>query len=40
MGDVHAEHAPEGLVNPAASWGTLGAHVAAAQGACGGEGGV
>ena len=28
MGDAHAEHAPEGLVDPAVAWGTLGAHVA------------
>ena len=35
MGDVHAEHAPEGLVNPTGPWGTLGAHVAAAWGARG-----
>ena len=33
MGDVHAEHAPEGLVNPAVAWGTLGAHVVNARGA-------
>ena len=35
MGDVHAEHAPEGLVNPAVAWGTLGAHVVNAKGARG-----
>ena len=33
MGDVHAERAPEGLVNPAVAWGTLGAHVVNAKGA-------
>ena len=32
MGDAHAEHAPEGLVNPAVAWGTLGAHVVNAKG--------
>ena len=26
MGNVHADHSPEGLVNPAVAWGTLGAH--------------
>ena len=35
MGDAHAEHAPEGLVNPAVAWGTLGAHVVNAKGARG-----
>ena len=35
MGDAHAEHAPEGLVNPAVAWGTLGAHVVNAKGAHG-----
>jgi len=35
MGDVHAGHAPEGLVNPAVAWGTLGAHVVNAKGARG-----
>jgi hypothetical protein len=35
MGDVHAEHAPEGLVDPAVAWGTLGAHVVNAKGARG-----
>ena len=35
MGDVHAGHAPEGLVNPAVAWGTLGAHVVNAKGAHG-----
>ena len=41
MGDAHAEHSPEGLVNPAVAWGTLGAHVVnakGAHGACGGGG--
>ena len=41
MGDARAEHAPEGLVNPAVAWGTLGAHVVnarGAHGACGGRG--
>ena len=41
MGDAHAEHAPEGLVDPAVAWGTLGAHVVNARGAfgaCGGGG--
>ena len=33
MGDAHAEHAPEGLVNPAVACGTLGAHVVNARGA-------
>ena len=32
MGDAHAEHSPEGLVNPAVAWGTLGAHVVVAKG--------
>ena len=35
MGDARAEHAPEGLVNPAVAWGTLGAHVVNAKGAHG-----
>ena len=35
MGDVHAEHTPEGLVNPAVAWGTLGSHVVNAKGARG-----
>ena len=35
MGDAHAEHAPEGLVNPAVVWATLGAHVVNAKGARG-----
>ena len=35
MGDVRAKHAPEGLVNPAVAWGTLGAHVVNAKGAHG-----
>ena len=30
-----AEHAPEGLVNPAVAWGTLGLHVVNAKGARG-----
>jgi hypothetical protein len=42
MGDAHAEHAPEGLVeDPTVAWGTLGAHVVTARGArraCGGGG--
>ena len=33
MGDARAEHAPEGLVDPAVAWGTLGAHVVNAKGA-------
>ena len=32
---AHAEHAPEGLVNPAVAWATLGAHVVNARGARG-----
>ena len=35
MGDARAEHAPEGLVDPAVAWGTLGAHVVNAKGARG-----
>ena len=35
MGDVHAGHALQGLTDPTVSWGTLGAHVAAAKGARG-----
>ena len=36
-----AEHAPEGLVNPAVAWGTLGLHVVNAKGARGAlEGGA
>jgi hypothetical protein len=35
MGDAHAEHSPEGLVNPTVAWGTLGAHVVNAKGAHG-----
>ena len=27
MGDVHAERAPEALMDPTDPWGTLGAHV-------------
>ena len=33
MSDVNAERAPGGLMDPAVSWGTLGAHVVAAKGA-------
>ena len=33
MGDAHAEHAPEGLVDPAVAWATFGAHVVNAKGA-------
>ena len=32
MGDVYAGHAPEGLMDPVVSWGTLGTHVVAARG--------
>ena len=35
MGDARAEHAPEGLADPAVAWGTLGAHVVTAKGARG-----
>ena len=35
MNDVHAGHAPEGLMDPADSWGTLGTHVVAARGSPG-----
>ena len=35
MGDARAEHAPEGLVNSAVAWGTLGAHVVVAKGSHG-----
>ena len=35
MGDVHAGDAPEGLIDPTDSWGTLGAHVVAERGARG-----
>jgi len=35
MGDAHAEHAPEGLVDPTVAWGTLGLHVVNAKGAHG-----
>ena len=31
MSDVHAEHAPEALMDPTDPWGTLGAHVVAAN---------
>ena len=33
MSDVHAGHAPEGLLDPTDPWGTLGVHVVAAKGA-------
>ena len=35
MGDVHAGHAPEGLLDHTDPWGTLGAHVVEAKGARG-----
>jgi hypothetical protein len=35
MGDVHAEHALQGLMDPTVSWGRLGAHLVAANGARG-----
>ena len=35
MSYVHAGHAPEGLIEPTDSWGTLGAHDVAAKGARG-----
>ena len=35
MGDMHAGHAPEGLIDPTDSWGTLGVHVVAARGSPG-----
>ena len=35
MGDVHAGHAPEGLLDHTDSWGTLGTRVVAAKGARG-----
>ena len=35
MGDMHAGHAAEGLIDPTDSWGTLGAHVVAARGSPG-----
>ena len=35
MGDVYAGHALQGLMDPTVSWGTLGAHLAAAKGARG-----
>ena len=35
MGDVHAEHAPEALMDPTDPWETLGAHVVEAKGARG-----
>ena len=31
MGDVHAERAPEALMDPTDPWGTLGAHVVEAK---------
>ena len=39
MGDVHAGHDLQGLMDPTVSWGTLGAHVAAAKGARGARAG-
>ena len=39
MGDVPAGHALQGLMDPTVSWGTLGAHLAAAKGARGARGG-
>ena len=35
MSYVHAERAPEALMDPADPWGTLGVHVVAAKGARG-----
>ena len=35
MSDVHAEHAPEALMDPTDPWGTLGAHIVEAKGARG-----
>ena len=35
MSDVHAGHAPEGLLDHTDSWGTLSAHAVAAKGARG-----
>ena len=35
MSDVHAEHAPEALMDPTDPWGTLGARVVEAKGARG-----
>ena len=32
MSDVHAERAPEALMDPTDPWGTLGAHVVEAKG--------
>jgi hypothetical protein len=32
MSDVHAERAPEALMDPTDPWGTLGAHVVKAKG--------
>ena len=33
MSDVHADHDPEALMDPADQWGTLGVHVVTAKGA-------
>ena len=33
MSDLHGERAPEGLRDPAASWGTLGTHSSQPKGA-------
>ena len=35
MGDVYAGHPLQGLMDPTVSWGTLGAHLAAAKGSRG-----
>ena len=35
MSDVHADHDPEALMDPADQWGTLGVHVVTAKGARG-----
>ena len=35
MSDLHAEHDPEALMDPADQWGTLGVHVVTAKGARG-----
>ena len=35
MGDMHAGHAAEGLIDPTDSWVTLGVHVVAAGGSPG-----
>ena len=34
MSYVHAERAPEAVMDPTNPWGTLGAHVVAAKGTC------